>query len=256
MTLLIRKPINMWQEIQKRQAEAIASYQLKNLLLAYPSDWFIDPALLNAAKESLPVLTGFFKGNGTADLKPVALGELIREPLKEVYTIPFLSEKFCRLLMDEIQNFNGSIHFLPNDAEDALRQIPEVVLHEHLPVLHNALMEVAHNVLNPIFMHLWQRRFAHGNIQIANYNLRDKAQGAWHHDASADISVVVPLNTGQYEGGGTEFLNRGIVEPLPSGNALIFPAFTHMHRGLPVISGDRYLLVFWLKDEGDCHAEN
>jgi len=38
---------------------------------------------------------------------------------------------------------------------------------------------------------------------------------------------------------------------LPTGNALIFPSLTHMHRGLPVISGDRYLLVFWLvcKDE-------
>ncbi len=25
-----------------------------------------------------------------------------------------------------------------------------------------------------------------------------------------------------------------------------FPSFTHMHRGLPIESGDRYLLVFWL----------
>ena len=59
--------------------------------------------------------------------------------------------------------------------------------------------------------------------------------------------MVVPLNTGEYKGGGTEFLNRGIVEPLPTGHALIFPSFTHMHRGLKVKSGNRYLLVFWLK---------
>ncbi len=78
-------------------------------------------------------------------------------------------------------------------------------------------------------------------------HLKDKKQGAWHHDASADISMVVPLNTGEYQGGGTEFLNRGTVEPLPTGHALIFPSFTHMHRELAVESGDRYLLVFWLK---------
>lgn len=30
------------------------------------------------------------------------------------------------------------------------------------------------------------------------------------------------------------------------GSALFFPSFTHMHRGLKVGKGDRYLLVFWL----------
>ena len=88
-------------------------------------------------------------------------------------------------------------------------------------------------------------------VLLANYNLKDKKQGAWHHDASADISMVVPLNTGEYEGGGTEFFNRGTIYPLPTGNAMIFPSFTHMHRGLPVESGDRYLLVFWLKSDAE-----
>ena len=69
-----------------------------------------------------------------------------------------------------------------------------------------------------------------------------------HHDESADISVVIPLNTGKYKGGGTEFHNYGEVAPLPTGHALIFPSFTHMHKGLPVDMGDRYLLVFWLYD--------
>jgi predicted 2-oxoglutarate/Fe(II)-dependent dioxygenase YbiX len=60
------------------------------------------------------------------------------------------------------------------------------------------------------------------------------------------MSVVVPLNTGAYEGGGTEFHNHGTLAPLPSGHALIFPSFTHLHRGLAVTKGERYLLVFWL----------
>jgi predicted 2-oxoglutarate/Fe(II)-dependent dioxygenase YbiX len=61
--------------------------------------------------------------------------------------------------------------------------------------------------------------------------------------------MVVPLNTGKYKGGGTEFFKRGIVDPLPNGSALIFPGFTHLHRGLPVEEGDRYLLVFWLQSQ-------
>jgi hypothetical protein len=45
---------------------------------------------------------------------------------------------------------------------------------------------------------------------------------------SADISVVIPLNTGDYKGGGTEFHNHGVLKPLPSGHALIFPSFTNL----------------------------
>ena len=110
-------------------------------------------------------------------------------------------------------------------------------------------MTVVDTIANPIFLNIWNRHVTSGNIQVANYNLKKKKQSAWHHDASSHISMVVPLNTGEYKGGGTEFHNRGIIEPLPTGNALIFPSFTHMHRGLPVQSGDRYLLVFWLNND-------
>ena len=101
-----------------------------------------------------------------------------------------------------------------------------------------------------MFNALWQRDCKDPTtIQIANYNLVDKKQGAWHHDDSAEISVVVPLNTGSYKGGGTAFHNYGEIGPLPTGHALMFPSFINLHKGLPVESGDRYLLVFWLCDK-------
>ena len=107
-------------------------------------------------------------------------------------------------------------------------------------------MKIVFEKFNPIFQSLWQRDVSDGGIQIANYNPRTIQQTSWHHDFSADISVVVPLNTGSYKGGGTEFFNKGTIQPLPKGHALMFPSFTHMHRGMPVKKGDRYLLVFWL----------
>jgi hypothetical protein len=168
-----------------------------------------------------------------------------------VHTVPLFSQEFCILLIDEMHNMTKHFAFEPNQEEDELRQIPEIVLYEKCPQLYHSLMQVVDRVINPILLSIWNRCVTGGNIQIANYNLRDKKQGAWHHDASSDISIVVPLNTGDYEGSGTEFMRKGIIEPLPTGNALIFPSLTHMHRGLPVKSGDRYLLVFWLvcKDE-------
>ena len=232
-----------------RLHQPASSYTLKNLLLANPADWFIEEKTLKLAKSSLPDLIDFYKSEGVEDPKELSLKLIIEEPVKDVYNVPLFSDVFCKLMMDEIENMQKHFSFSPNPNEDELRQIPEIVLNEMAPDLYASLMNVVFSVVNPIFLTLWNRHVTGGGIQIANYNLKDKKQGAWHHDASADISMVVPLNTGDYVGGGTEFLNRGVVKPLPKGNALIFPSYTHMHRGLPVQSGNRYLLVFWLTTE-------
>jgi len=232
-----------------RLPRSIKPYTLKNLLLANPADWFIEEKTLELAKSSLPDLIDFYKSEGVEDPKELSLKLIIEEPVKDVYNVPLFSDVFCKLMMDEIENMQKHFSFSPNPEEDELRQIPEIVLNQIAPNLYDSLMNVVFSVVNPIFLTLWNRHVTGGGIQIANYNLKDKKQGAWHHDASADISMVVPLNTGDYVGGGTEFLNRGVVKPLPKGNALIFPSYTHLHRGLPVQSGNRYLLVFWLTTE-------
>ena len=222
-------------------------YQTKNLLLTYPADWYIQKDTFDAVKDSIAPIVSFYEDSGVEPRKDTKLDKIIEEPLKDVYTLPFFSEKFCDILLDEMKNLEDHFGFVPNPEEDNLRQIPEITFQDNCPQIFQSLMQTIYTIGNPIFLNIWNRHVDSGAIQIANYNLRDKKQGAWHHDASADISMVVPLNTGKYKGGGTEFLKRGTVEPLPTGHALIFPSFTHMHRGLAVESGDRYLLVFWLK---------
>jgi hypothetical protein len=223
------------------------NYQVKNLLLTYPSDWYIQKDTFDAVKDSIQPIVNFYEDSGVEPRQDTKLDKIIKEPLKDVYTVPFFSEKFCDILLDEMKNLEAHFGFNPNPEEDNLRQIPEITFQDNCPQIFQSLMQTIYTIGNPIFLNIWNRHVDSGGIQIANYNLKDKKQGAWHHDASADISMVVPLNTGKYKGGGTEFLKRGTVEPLPTGHALIFPSFTHMHRGLAVESGDRYLLVFWLK---------
>ena len=222
-------------------------YKTKNILLEHPADWYIDKQTFEAVDKSLSTIINFYNDQGKYKPHKTKLNELIKEPLKDVYTVPFFSETFCKILLDEVHNLEQFYGFTPNPEEDKLRQIPEITFQDNCPEIYQSLFQTIYTIGNPIFLNIWNRHVNAGGIQVANYNLKDKKQGAWHHDASADISMVVPLNTGEYEGGGTEFLNRGTVEPLPTGHALIFPSFTHMHRGLSVKSGNRYLLVFWLK---------
>jgi hypothetical protein len=227
------------------------NYLIKNFPLAVRSEWMIEDDTSKAIKEVLPEILTFGKSQGTDNSEVFTnnlIWDLLDEPLQETYTIPLFKPEFCEMLLDEVENMKLYFNFTPNPEEDELRQIPEIILEQFAPDIFLSMMSVVYSVMNPIFMVLWQRYIETAySIQIANYNLKDKQQGAWHHDQTADISVVVPLNTGDYKGGGTEFMGRGTIKPLPSGHALIFPSFTHMHRGLTVDKGDRYLLVFWLK---------
>lgn len=221
-------------------------YRIKNTMLAIQSDWMIDQTTLAIIKDSESEIIKFHEGDGTQELK-IPLQEYIKEELPDVYSVPLFTEKFCDMMLDEVKNMEQYLGFSENSDEDELRQIPEITLQDNVPQLSSNLHSVVLNHMNPLFTAVWQRYSLKINsIQLANYNLAKREQGEWHHDASADISVVVPLNTGDYEGGGTEFHGKGVIPPLPRGHALFFPSFTHMHRGLKVGKGDRYLLVFWL----------
>ena len=176
-------------------------YQPKNLLLMYPSDWYVQKETLDAVRNSIQPIVDFYEDSGVNDRKETVLDKIIQEPLKDVYTVPFFSKKFCSVLLDEMQNLERHYGFNPNPEEDDLRQIPEITFQDNCPQIFQSLMQTIYTIGNPIFLNIWNRHVDSGGIQIANYNLRDKKQGAWHHDASADISMVVPLNTGDYQGG-------------------------------------------------------
>jgi hypothetical protein len=224
-------------------------YRVKNYLLSMQSHWMINHTTYQAVQDSVPQIIKFKASEGVDEMGKTPVHDVIKKIHPDIYRVPLFRRKFCTLLMREIEHMKREVGFQPNADEDELRQIPEIVLRDHAPELYRSMWFVVQTVLNPIFNAIWQRDCKDpSTIQIANYNLRDKKQGSWHHDDSADISVVVPLNTGKYEGGGTAFHNYGEVAPLPTGHALIFPSFTNLHKGLPVETGDRYLLVFWLND--------
>lgn len=170
------------------------------------------------------------------------------EVIPRVYTTPFLSAEFCKELLEEsIRLSTKEDTFEVNPTEVGSVQVPEFNF-KKVPGVYNLIIRAVKENLVPIFNHLWGRaKYYEATIQIANYSPKEISEISYHFDSAGDVSVVVPLNTGEYEGGGTEFLNRGIVEPLPNGTALFFDSFTNKHRGLAVTKGQRYLLVMWIK---------
>jgi PKHD-type hydroxylase len=98
------------------------------------------------------------------------------------------------------------------------------------------------------------------NVQFTRYQKDDFYE--WHSDddmlnthikthSIRKLSMSIPLNVGEYEGGEIEIKlspndNARIRKiPAESGNVIVFPSFLE-HRVLPVISNTRYSLVAWI----------
>ena len=158
------------------------------------SHWMINQATYDAVQETVPIVAKYHADAGTEKMAKTPVHRMAKKIYPDVYKIPLFRRQFCKLLVKEIDSMRKEIGFEGNKDEDTLRQIPEIVLQQQCPELYRNMWFVAQTVLNPIFMAIWQRSCGDpASIQIANYNLKDKKQGAWHHDESADISVVVPL---------------------------------------------------------------
>jgi len=165
-------------------------YKLNNYLLSMQSHWFLNQPVYEAVQESMPAIARYRAKMGQEDLAEIPIQKLTKKIWPDIYRVPLFRRQYCKMLCEEIDNMRRVIGFEPNAEEDEMRQIPEIVLRENVPELYRNMWGVVQNVLSPIIFSLYQREVAEiASVQIANYNLKDKQQGAWHHDESADISV-------------------------------------------------------------------
>ena len=82
------------------------------------------------------------------------------------------------------------------------------------------------------------------DVFIVKYDM-DTQQTLEQHTDDSDMSVIISLSDkSNYIGGGTKFENGFIVKQ-DQGDILMFPS-KFRHEGLPITSGTRYLLVFFI----------
>lgn len=95
------------------------------------------------------------------------------------------------------------------------------------------------------------------NHQIRSMKIQKTLPGegyhVWHFESdtvyhsSRIITWSVYLNTVE-QGGETEFLYQSLRIPAVEGTLVMWPAtYTHVHRGNPPLSGEKYLLTGWIE---------
>lgn len=180
-------------------------------------------------------------------LRAVLWLEHKRIPDTRAYNVPFLDPTYCDKLLAEAA---AMAEYKVNDDEDTPYQIPELVVHEHCSTLATGLQVL----FDRVFTAVCKVVYGHAStvlrsVQFAKYTPENTAHGSWHIDMDSDITAVVSLDPAAFDGGGTA-IKTGVlscveVPPLGKGHALLFHGKTTLHKGLPVTSGVRDLLVFW-----------
>lgn len=103
------------------------------------------------------------------------------------------------------------------------------------------------------------REWIHGDLTDSGYQIKRTREGEFygpHYDTAGAGSVALRqlvilwyLNDVK-RGGHTKFHNQKIKIKPQAGKAIVFPPFwTHLHEGMPVLEGTKYIATTWITFE-------
>jgi len=170
------------------------------------------------------------------------------EPAPHVYVFPLFTELFCKQLIALSETIDWTTD-----------------RHKFYPTTDNLLKELKMDEIYNKVINEYVRPYAIDRYKLDGTDwdkLRDEsfiikyphdkqAHLGVHHDYS-NITTLVNLNPGEFEGGGTYFPKyKTNINPKQVGVATLHPGnITHKHGARPVTKGTRYVVVSFIKGAG------
>jgi len=162
------------------------------------------------------------------------------EEIPNIYTIPAFTEEFCDFMIEEAEACNEW-------TVDRHEFYPTTDMVLQVIGMHNTYHSVLKEYFWPMAAHLYKLEepawtdMTSENF-LARYHPYAQYHLSLHHDMS-QITTVVTLNE-DFEGGGTYFSKQKTRLKGLKGHVSVHPGqITHRHGGIPVESGQRYILV-------------
>lgn len=190
-----------------------------------------------------------FQASEEAQLLRDSLYSNIVEVVPGVYRMSVIGSDYT----NRICEYMDGVSFEVNTEEQIAYQLPECVLEYNNQELYVEAVSLFNNFFKKVATMLYHRKdYSIQTAQLARYSKElGISEGNWHYDKDSDLTVVTYLNDG-YTGGGISikpFGNSKVVEinDLKRGDVLIFNGHMTPHKGNPVTSGNRDLLVYWCK---------
>jgi len=164
----------------------------------------------------------------------------VKEELTNIYTIPAFTEEFCDFIIEEAEACNCWTYNRHENYPTTDMLLEALDLKEtYDQILKEYVFDIAvkkYHLEEDYWYKLQSENFLARYHPYAQYHL------SLHHDHS-QITTVVTLNE-DFTGGGTFFSKQQKRLQGKKGDISIHPGqLTHRHGGLPVLSGQRYIIV-------------
>ncbi|CAF3851853.1 unnamed protein product [Rotaria sp. Silwood1] len=177
------------------------------------------------------------------------------QPCPDVYWFPFVTKEFTEDLINLMETYNqwsGSLH---SDTRLAggYENVPTDDIHMTQVGLQDHWLFILRDIVQPIQQKVFTGYYSDPPKAILNFVVRympdrqNKLRA--HHDASTYTLNLALNDAGKdFEGGGCRFVRYNCsVISTRRGWALLQPGrLTHLHEGLPVTKGIRYIMVSFI----------
>lgn len=164
-----------------------------------------------------------------------------------IYNINFFTEAFCEALIQKCEQCNtwsnGSV--LDTRLQGGIEIVPTIDIHLNQIGFRKLWDTILNTYIAPTISKFYLNYLTKGTniVFVVKYDMEGMKELSAHHDSSS-YSINVALND-TYDGGGTHFVmqNKSIIKQ-KKGSLTFHPGkCTHYHKGLPITSGVRYILV-------------
>ena len=175
------------------------------------------------------------------------------EPIPWLFETKFTTVRFCNELKELVNSYNLWSDGTNNDSrlQSGYEPVPTVDVH----LTQVGFRPIWDNMLKTVIAPICEKFFLGFNTKgtnisfVVKYSMDGQKELKPHHDASS-YTINLALNDhSEYTDGGTHFIVSDYKKiAAPIGTMLIHPGrCTHYHEGLPITSGERYILVGFIE---------
>uniref|UniRef100_A0A452S521 procollagen-lysine 5-dioxygenase n=1 Tax=Ursus americanus TaxID=9643 RepID=A0A452S521_URSAM len=188
------------------------------------------------------------------DYSKIFTENIVEQPCPDVFWFPIFSEKACDELVEEMEHYgqwSGGKHH-DSRISGGYENVPTDDIHMKQIDLENVWLHFIREFIAPVtlkvFAGYYTKGFALLNF-VVKYSPERQRSLRPHHDASTFTINIALNNVGEdFQGGGCKFLRYNCsIESPRKGWSFMHPGrLTHLHEGLPVKNGTRYIAVSFI----------
>ncbi|OCT80922.1 procollagen-lysine,2-oxoglutarate 5-dioxygenase 2 isoform X1 [Xenopus laevis] len=190
----------------------------------------------------------------SANYSKIFTQNIVEQPCPDVFWFPVLSEKACDELVEEMEHFGEWSGSRNTDTRIAggYENVPTDDIHMKQIGLDEEWLHFIREYIAPITLKVFAGYYTKGHALlnfVVKYTPDRQSFLRPHHDASTfTINIALNKKDIDFQGGGCKFsrYNCSIDSPRKGWSFMHPGRLTHLHEGLPVTNGTRYIAVSFI----------